>query len=500
MKRARPKLCLPWLLALCPSPAAAEAATLAARWAALTPAAAAFYAALLGGLAVLGLVTLSAGARLWAALAAVMVGFLIWGFLNEQALQGLFWVSARWDSHLMASTGQGLLACVLLIGAWAIRAAHPLGWTRPYFIAAALISGLFGLIGPALGPGAAFTMFNASLLAVGTASIIPLLAQERLGTETARPAIVFALGIWAPLALTYIVVLFLAPPNTPLLIAVNRLSLAWLIGFGGVMTIRRILALREDRARGLQEALESAERAAEPNRALFEAERRHADMRLAVRQQVARAEEASHDLKQPIASLRSHLDALTQDKPQALKSELRTAFDYLEELATRYSGGPQAATPDPKAAAPTAQEAVPVTLLMGTLDRMFRSAAEAKGLRFDVEPYAAVVQGEELVIMRILSNLVSNAIDHTEAGQIRLTATQAGDAVQLSVFNSGRVIAAERAEALFQRGETGAASQGRGLGLAIVRQFAQEHGLRLTLEPARGAGNRFVLSLPIAAQ
>jgi len=107
-------------------------------------------------------------------------------------------------------------------------------------------------------------------------------------------------------------------------------------------------------------------------------------------------------------------------------------------------------------------------------------------------------------IGRLLKNVVANALDAMEgAGERRLgvAVRTVGDRVELSVSDTGRGFDAETLRRVFEPYfTTRAEGGGTGLGMAIARRIAEEHGGTLTASGAPGRGATFTLNLPIAGR
>src|SRR5215218_6393149 len=130
-------------------------------------------------------------------------------------------------------------------------------------------------------------------------------------------------------------------------------------------------------------------------------------------------------------------------------------------------------------------------------------AAGARGgadvmVRVVCPPGLAVAAQPELA-EQIVSNLVDNAVKHTERGEIAVEARRARGGVTIEVSDTGSGIAPEEREAIFERFYRGSRDgDGFGLGLAIVREAARALGGSVDLESRRGRGTTVRVRLPAA--
>jgi two-component system, chemotaxis family, CheB/CheR fusion protein len=141
-------------------------------------------------------------------------------------------------------------------------------------------------------------------------------------------------------------------------------------------------------------------------------------------------------------------------------------------------------------------------LVSETLDGL-RAEAEAAGLVLDWEPPAEEIytEADPFRIQQVLLNLVGNAIKYTPTGgRVRLTLSRVGEAVQMTVEDTGIGIAAEALPQIFQmfhQEEAGTERRGLGIGLALVELLVQKHGGRVWAESeGPGRGSRFTVELP----
>jgi signal transduction histidine kinase len=127
-----------------------------------------------------------------------------------------------------------------------------------------------------------------------------------------------------------------------------------------------------------------------------------------------------------------------------------------------------------------------------------------KGLVFDgiSGDQTVIARGDSERVTQILVNLLSNAIKFTRSGgHISADCGATPDAVMLRVSDTGRGIATDKHETIFEpfiQLQEGLADRdsGVGLGLAISRDLARAMGGNLAVESEEGKGSRFTLSLP----
>ncbi len=114
------------------------------------------------------------------------------------------------------------------------------------------------------------------------------------------------------------------------------------------------------------------------------------------------------------------------------------------------------------------------------------------------------VSAEIEMIERVLQNLILNALQHTPAdGEVVVEAAAEGDAVRVSVSDTGCGIPAEDLPYIFDRfyrarNNASARDQGAGLGLAIAKRLVELHGRTIRAESVLNAGTTLAFSLPSA--
>lgn len=135
----------------------------------------------------------------------------------------------------------------------------------------------------------------------------------------------------------------------------------------------------------------------------------------------------------------------------------------------------------------------------------FATLAAQKGvaLAMEIDPAAAGAwRGDPLRLRQVLSNLASNAVKFTEAGQIVLRVRRLPEGLSFEMSDTGVGIPRERLDAIFDKFAQADASStrrfgGAGLGLAICRELVALMGGRIQVESEPGRGSRFAFELPL---
>lgn len=211
----------------------------------------------------------------------------------------------------------------------------------------------------------------------------------------------------------------------------------------------------------------------------------------------------SHDLRTPLAMMRvlaeglrmklsrRHFAAATEDADKLLNSTggMERLVGNLLEMARLQNGRIE-----------LRKTWIPAEELFGTVLADMGERIKRLHIRVDVPEDPTMVYGDELLLVRVISNLLDNAVKYCPAGStVVLSAKRRGDNMVVTVADNGPGLPEGDPQRLFdpfRRGQKEQGVTGVGLGLAICRTIARAHDAELFAMPSRLGGAAFALTLP----
>lgn len=213
----------------------------------------------------------------------------------------------------------------------------------------------------------------------------------------------------------------------------------------------------------------------------------------------------AHDLRTPLAELRSRLEelALIRPPPEQTYAEIDGAvadvdrviriFDALLRLAEIDAGMRRSGF-----------VALDIADLVANAVEFYAPAAELRNINLVFRAQGAVsASGDPVLLAQALSNLIDNALKYAPAnGRIELAVLRRGEATaEVSVADNGPGIAdSEKSKVVerFYRGDASRGTPGVGLGLSLVQAVAKLHGGSLSLSN-QNPGLRVAFVIPLDA-
>ncbi len=237
------------------------------------------------------------------------------------------------------------------------------------------------------------------------------------------------------------------------------------------------------------------------------------DMTEALRQRIDAVEsfaaDVAHEIKNPLASLRSAIDTLGKVDDPALRSQLTqiAAHDVrrIDRLVTEIADASRIDAELSRTRFEPVDLAALARALIGA--REARNANEGRTLTLAVDRGRSRVLGDAARLERVLTNLIDNAVSFSpEGGAVTITVRRSEGDVVLSVEDEGPGIPAAARAKVFERFHSDRPAEEdfgshSGLGLAIARTIVTAHGGTLTAQDRADGkpGAALVMTLPEAA-
>ncbi|RCX10371.1 phospho-acceptor domain-containing protein [Anaerobacterium chartisolvens] len=211
--------------------------------------------------------------------------------------------------------------------------------------------------------------------------------------------------------------------------------------------------------------------------------------------------DVAHELRTPIATLQSHMEAMIdgiwQPDIERLKSCHEEAIrigglvDDLERLARYESEG-----------LVLNRTEFDIYPLIEHILKNFESGFFSKNIALALYGKGELVFADRDKISQLIINLLSNALKYTpEGGSVEIRLCGDGDDVKITVKDNGAGIHEEDLPYIFERfyradKSRNRATGGSGIGLSIAKAIAEAHGGSIEVKSEAGAGSEFTLKLP----
>jgi two-component system phosphate regulon sensor histidine kinase PhoR len=239
------------------------------------------------------------------------------------------------------------------------------------------------------------------------------------------------------------------------------------------------------------------------------------------RQKIERAKDdflavAAHELRSPLAAVRSYADLLLRREQQRSEADPRDLHgltiltQQVSHMLRMVDNLLDVSRIDAGQLDLQLQRVNLVPLVTQVIDQQ-RPSAGGRELQMESSVDELVVEGDSLRIRQVLTNLVGNAIKYSPPDgviTVRMRRVEPGEeigpgmvgpAAIICVHDSGSGITPDQQARLFQRyyRVRNHRAEGLGLGLYLSRQFVQMHGGKIWVESTEGSGSSFHVMLPL---
>ena len=214
--------------------------------------------------------------------------------------------------------------------------------------------------------------------------------------------------------------------------------------------------------------------------------------------------DVAHELRTPLMAIQATVEAIQdgvfeadEEHLDTISSETRRLGRLVEALLhlNRLENGKAEVKFKP----------VDLSALVDELSITHEALIESSGITFSVDLATNVrVVGDRDLLSQAVANLLSNAVRYTpDGGSILLRLGRKGGYANISVTDTGIGISEEDLEKVFSRfwradSARATISGGLGIGLALVREVADQHGGSVSVVSKQGEGSTFSINIPLA--
>jgi signal transduction histidine kinase len=207
--------------------------------------------------------------------------------------------------------------------------------------------------------------------------------------------------------------------------------------------------------------------------------------------------DVAHELRTPLSVIRGRVEGM-RDGLYEVDAEHLGLIEQETEVMARLLGDLQLLSNAEAGALPLHRERLEPMELVDAAVAAYRTQADEAGVALETRSEGGVppLDVDRVRIGEVLSNVIANAIRHTQAGgSVTVAVSSSGEGVSFEIADTGEGISADELPTVFDRFAKSPESRGAGLGLAIAKSLVQAHGGTISAEsePGRGTTIRFVL-------
>jgi signal transduction histidine kinase len=204
-----------------------------------------------------------------------------------------------------------------------------------------------------------------------------------------------------------------------------------------------------------------------------------------------------HDLSHPVQNIGNSCKLIVRvfDDPEYRQTFTRTIDREIDTLKRVLDDLRNVARP-----APVERFPLDVNRTVADIVESMRGFAEESGIALESKytPEPVVIEGDTFALGRVYRNLITNAIQATQAGgRVTIATIRDRDKVEVNVSDTGSGIPAERLGAIFDDFVT-TKKRGLGLGLAITKRIVEQLDGTIAVASELGKGTTFTIRFPVA--
>jgi signal transduction histidine kinase len=209
---------------------------------------------------------------------------------------------------------------------------------------------------------------------------------------------------------------------------------------------------------------------------------------------------SAHDIRQPVYALKVYADLADEDGANlpALLPKITASCDAINRLFDSLFDFEQISAGH----FTVSHQTVDIDEVIDDLEHQFKPLARRKNLQFRTNTVSGYLQTDQLLVKRILTCFISNAIKYTEKGGILITVRKRKSMVVFEIWDTGIGIDKANLEHVFDEffkvGDLSSTDEGFGLGLSVVKRLSDyAEGSTISVNSKIGVGSVFRFALPL---
>lgn len=212
--------------------------------------------------------------------------------------------------------------------------------------------------------------------------------------------------------------------------------------------------------------------------------------------------DVAHELRTPLATLQSHLEAMIDGIWKADTERLKSCHEETIRLS-KMVGDIERLTKYEGENLVLCAQRFDISSMLKRIVMNFEGPFRSKGVQLAFSPQVQLIEADEDKISQVFINLLSNALNYTNAGgSVLLDVSANSKTVEVSLTDTGMGMSAEDLPYIFERFYRTDKSRNRltggsGIGLAIAKAIVDAHHGSIRVQSELGKGSTFVVSLPL---
>lgn len=215
--------------------------------------------------------------------------------------------------------------------------------------------------------------------------------------------------------------------------------------------------------------------------------------------------DVSHELKTPLTIIRGEMDVTLRRERDGkeYKEAFISVYEEVKKLETIIDNLLFLSQADLEQSRAGFEKTPLFEILINEVEKM-KTLADKKNVRFVIDEMEALyIKGNNLLLERLIMNVLDNAVKYTSAGgEVKVSLRKDNDHALMEIRDSGIGIPKESLPHIFDRfyrvdKSRADRSRGSGLGLSIVRQVAALHWAEVDVSSETDKGTRVIVRFPI---